>query len=256
MGALTDDPGGSAGRAIEGGALDLGRYCRDIEAHLCARNHGRLIRIAGPTFDRVRSWAERGIPLAVVLRGIDRSVERYNARGQRRRPLLLDFCEADILDVFDEWRRAVGVRGTAGAAEDDEVAGGRRASGSLASHLERVIARLTALRAGAGVSPEWSAELERAARELDGMGAGAKRLRGEARQRAIERLEEVDRSLVASARARCGPDEITAIEAEAAVQLRPFEQRMPPEDYRRSLDAAIDRLVRDRVGLPTIRYGL
>ena len=42
------------------------------------------------------------------MRGIDRYFERYYAKGPRRRPVRVEFCEADVLDVFDEWRRAVG----------------------------------------------------------------------------------------------------------------------------------------------------
>src|SRR5918993_5637438 len=84
-------------------------YCRQIEAYLCRRNEGHLIRIVGPAFEQVCGWASRGIPIKVAYRGIDRYVERYYAKGPRRRPVRVEFCEADVLDVFDEWRRAVGV---------------------------------------------------------------------------------------------------------------------------------------------------
>ena len=45
---------------------DAGAYCRAIEAHLCRKNDGHLIRISGPAFDLVRGWAEQGIPLRVA----------------------------------------------------------------------------------------------------------------------------------------------------------------------------------------------
>ena len=54
-------------------------------------------------------WAAQGVPLKVACSGIDRYFERYYRKGPRRRPVKIDFCEADVLDVFDEWRRAVGV---------------------------------------------------------------------------------------------------------------------------------------------------
>ena len=89
--------------------MDPGANCREIETYLCRRNAGHLIRIVGPAFERVRGWAEVGVPLQVFVRGIDRKLERYRAAGQTRRPLRIEYCEADVLDVFDEWRRAVGV---------------------------------------------------------------------------------------------------------------------------------------------------
>ncbi len=89
--------------------LDAADFCREIEAYLCRKNDGHLIRIVGPAFDQVCEWATRGVPLKVVFRGIDRYFERYYAKGPRRRPVRVEFCDADVLDVFDEWRRAVGV---------------------------------------------------------------------------------------------------------------------------------------------------
>ncbi len=89
--------------------MDIDAYCRDIEAHLCRRNAGHLVRISGPAFDMVRGWAQRGIPFKVAQQGIDRYIDRVNARGPRRRPARIEFCEADVLDAFDAWRRAVGI---------------------------------------------------------------------------------------------------------------------------------------------------
>ena len=103
-----------AGAADDG--IDLDGYCRAIESHLCRKNDGHLIRVAGPTFDLVRGWAEQGVPLKVALAGIDCTFERYYRKGARRRPLQVSFCEADVLDAFDAWRRAIGLSG-AGSSE-------------------------------------------------------------------------------------------------------------------------------------------
>ena len=39
------------------------RYCRDVEAYLCRKNDGHLVRIVGPAFDTVCGWASRGVPV-------------------------------------------------------------------------------------------------------------------------------------------------------------------------------------------------
>lgn len=247
MGPLSGEPDGQD---------DVGEYCRQIEAYLCSKNHGHLIRIAGPSFDHVCGWATRGIPVKIVFRGIDRYVERYEAKGTRRRPVLIDFCEADVFDTFDEWRRAVGVAVscTAGETPEDEGEAARRKGPSLASHLQRVIARLTSLRAGGRTAPEWQAQIEVAVRELDSMAAGAKTLRGEARRRAVERLREIDRVLLEALRACCRPDETEGLRREAADELRPFRERMPDGAYADAIAAATDRLLRERHGLPRVAF--
>src|SRR3954464_8507537 len=123
---------------------DAAEYCRSIESYLCQKNEGHLVRIVGPGLEQVGGGASQGVPLAVAKKGIDQYFERYYAKGPRRRPVRIEFCEADVLDVFDEWRRAVGVPAT----EDSDDADTLRRQPSLPSHLERVIARLTSLRGG------------------------------------------------------------------------------------------------------------
>ena len=125
-------------------------YCREVEAYLCRKNDGHLVRIVGPAFEQVMGWSTRGIPIRIVFRGIDRYFERYYAKGPRRRPARIEFCEPDVLDLFDEWKRAVGV-GAASSPDDeadDEESGVSRKRGTLAAHLERVVAKLTTLRGG------------------------------------------------------------------------------------------------------------
>ena len=223
-------------------------YCRQLESYLCRKNEGHLIRIVGPAFEQVCGWATRGIPIKVACRGIDRYFERYYAKGPRRRPIRIEFCEADILDVFDEWRRAVGVPGPVESTDADSS----RRHPSLPAHLERVIARLTSLRAGQDRSLD--DVLDAVVRELDTARAGAKAIRGDARDRLLERLRVLERDVLQAARARLEPPVMTEIEREADAELAPFRDRMPADAYQRSREACIDRIVRDRARLPVLIF--
>jgi hypothetical protein len=231
-------------------------YCRDVEAYLCRKNDGHIVRIVGPAFEQVCGWAAKGIPLKVTLRGIDRYFERYYAKGPRRRPVRVEFCEADVLDVFDEWKRAVGVWENAAAPVEgeagEEAQGGASKRRTLPAHLDRVVARLTALRAGKDRTLD--PVLEDIVRELDSARAGTKALRGEAREAFVARLRALDARLLQSAREACDPDTLRRLEMEAERELAPFRARMPPDAYAESRRAAIDRLVRDHAALPTITY--
>jgi hypothetical protein len=219
-------------------------YCRQVEAHLCRKNDGHLIRIVGPAFEQVCGWAVSGVPLTVAMRGIDRYFERYYAKGPRRRPVRVEFCEADVMDVFDEWRRALGITAV------DSVGATRHES--LPAHLERVVARLTALRAGEDRSLD--ATLDAIVSEIDLARAGAKAIRGDARQTLIERLRALDRQLLDAAVAQCDAHTMTALTAEADADLAPFRGRMAPESYEQSRRAAIDRLLRERRRLPMVAF--
>jgi hypothetical protein len=234
--------------------LTAEEYCRQVEAYLCRKNDGHLVRIVGPAFEQVCGWATRGVPIKVACRGIDRYFERYYAKGPRRRPVRIDFCEADVLDVFDEWRRAVGIPATVTTGADD---GGEPAvpsvrHPSLPAHLDRVIARLTVLRAGADRSLD--PVVDSLVRELDAARAAAKSIRGEARQALVQRLREMDGVLLEAARARCEGAELDRLAADADAELAPFRDRMPRIAYDQAKQACIDRLLRDRGRLPVVTY--
>jgi len=238
-------------------------YCRTVEAYLCRKNDGHLIRIVGPAFEQVCAWALRGVPLKVAQRGIDRYFERYYAKGPRRRPVRVEFCEADVLDVFDEWRRAVGLAsggsGGSGGADDsldsdnaDPMAGAGRRHASLPAHLDRAIARLTALRGGEDRSLD--PVLETIVRELDAARMAAKSLRGEARAAFVERLRTLDATLIAAARGQCDAATLERLGSEADAELAPFRDRMPRDAFDQSRRACIDRLIRERARLPVVTY--
>jgi hypothetical protein len=225
-------------------------YCRQVEAYLCRKNEGHLIRIAGPVFELVSGWAAQGVPLAVAFRGIDRYCERYYAKGARRRPVRVEFCEADILELFDDWRRAVGVSQLVDGPPDAEPAAKRD---SLPAHLDRAIARLTALRAS-GRSAAFDRRLDDVVRELDRARATAKHARGEARSTLIDRLAALDRELLDAARDEIDSPRRAALLAEAETEIAPFAARMAADARARAITAAFDRLLRDAAGLPLISH--
>ncbi|MBM3820190.1 MAG: hypothetical protein FJW14_14395 [Acidimicrobiia bacterium] len=236
---------------MTGEADERHAYCRQVETYLQKKNDGHLVRIVGPAFEKVLGWAEKGVPLAVVYRGVDRYFERYYAKGPQRRPVRIEFCEHDVLDVFDEWRRAVGVPivpGVPGVRKD-----------TLPAHLERVVARLTALRASSSVVSGFSrttldATVDEIVRELDAARAAAKGIRGDARAAFLDRLRALDAELVTAARQACDAATLDALGAEADAELAPFRARMPPESYARSRRACVDRLLREREKLPVIAF--
>jgi hypothetical protein len=236
------------------GTQPVDEYCREIETYLCQKNDGHLIRVVGPSFGVVSGWAEQGVPLKIAFAGIDRYFERYYRKGPRRRPVKIDFCDADVLDVFDEWRRATGVpSGSASsAAIGNEQSAISNRSASLPRHLERVLLRLTQARVDGSLGDEFDALIDRAAAELDAARGKAGGLRGEARQALLDRLAVLDAEIVQQARAALDEGARLALAREAEGELAGFKSGMTAEAFARAREAAIDRLVRERARLPTI----
>lgn len=235
------------------------QYCRAIEAYLCRKNDGHLIRIVGPAFEQVLEWAAKGVPIRIAYHGIDRYFERYYAKGPRRRPVRIEFCEADILDAFDEWRRAIGVTHetpaaarTGDGAESESAGGSPRRHESLPAHLDRVITRLTTVRAGA--SPSLDAMLEAVVRELDARRTEARSLRGNARREFLDRLAAIDAELLTGARRQCDAATLAQLTGEADEELAPFKDRLPGDAFEQSRRTAVDRLIREHCRLPVVAF--
>ncbi len=227
--------------------MEYAEYCRELEAYLCRKNGGHLVRIVGPAFDRVCGWAAQGVPLKVACGGIDRFCERQQVKAGRRRPIRIEFCEADILELFDDWRRAVGV--VQGSSQEQQSAPRKP---SLTAHIERVVSRLVARRTQG--SAEFDAHVQGVLADLDALMAGSKQSRGEARAAIIDRLATIEDALVSAAAAQLDASTAASIRREADEELAPFKARMSAEAREQALQAAFHRLVRESLALPAIRY--
>lgn len=242
--------GERAGATVAG----IGEYCRKVEAHLTRANGGHLVRVVGPAFELVKGWAADGVPLSVVFRAIDDKAERHRA-GSSTHPLRIEFCEADVRDAFTRWRRAVGV---AHETEEGDPASGAAGAGtetrgpSLTRHLDRVVERLTRV-AGRMDLPEAVRDIAGSAlAEVAEWRAQAPRARGAAREAIVERLGPLQRAVIAAARAAASPALITELEREAAGDLAPYRSRLSGGAWQQALGVTVDRLLRERFGLPMI----
>jgi hypothetical protein len=229
---------------------DPADYVRQVERYLCQRNHGHLVRVVGPAFELVRGWAEAGVPLKVALSGIDRCCARLEARGPRRRPVRIEFCEADVLDAFDDWRRAVGV--AAATEESADAAPARKPA--LAAHIERAIARLANSRGVGAAATSLHRHLEQSIRDLEQIAPSAAKVRGEQRAAIVAQLARMDDELMAAAVGQLDGERARQLRAEAEEELAAFGSRMPTEARAAAIELAFARLVREGAGLPTIRY--
>jgi hypothetical protein len=234
-------------------AVEPGVYCRQVEDYLTRANGGHLVRIVGPGFDIVRQWAAEGIPLSVVFRGIDGKVARHQA-GRAHRPVRIEFCEADVREVYDSWRRAVGLGGRDAppAADGGAVTAPERRRPSLAKYLDRAIERIGWATGRLDLPEALRDALGQWLEELVALREAAKQARGQARDELARRLAPLDRRVRAVAREAASADLMDDLRREAERDLEPFRSRLSGEMWERAVDATIDRLVRDRFGLPVL----
>lgn len=231
--------------------MDAGAYCREVESYLCRRNGGHLVRIVGPSFEMVRGWAESGVPMSLVQRAIDVCSERRESRREAARPLRIEFCEAEVREQFQRWRRAVGPYvGDAGASDD--AAGDAPAPG-LAGHLTRAGEKLARAAARLDRSEAFRARLDAIVGRVSEIQAASKGARGDRRAEFIEQLKQIDAALIDAARDEAAQSGLGGeLRAAAAAELAPWRERMPADAWAGAMAAASDRLLRDRLDLPDL----
>ncbi len=69
---------------------------------------GRMM-VSPADHEQARAWVELGMPLSVILRGISDKVTRTGVKWYLRTMPLL-WCEHDVTEQYQNWRRAVGPR--------------------------------------------------------------------------------------------------------------------------------------------------
>lgn len=248
--------------------IDIGEYCRRVEDHLTRVNAGHLVRIVGPGFEVVRSWANDGVPLSVVYRGIERKAERHRL-GRSTRPLRIEFCEGDVRSIFDDWRRAIGVMPSAapdgsdppddatgggdsspdeGPTAEEAIAAGRKPS--LSRHLDRSVTRLTRAAGRVDLPEAFRDRVTTLLEELTALRESARRARGAAREALEPSVARVHADLMDAARTAAPPDLLAALARDARDELAQYRTRLPGPSWERAVAVTTDRLLRERWDLP------
>ncbi len=240
--------------STEAVAVDVGEYCRRVEEHLTRANGGHLVRIVGAGFQLVRDWALAGIPFSIVCRGIDQKAERHRA-GRSTRPLRIEFCEPDVRAVFEEWRRAVGIAGVRAASTEHasiDAATEDAKKPSLSRHLDRVVTSLTRVAGRLELPADLRDRVTMTIEAAVALHEQARHARGQARESIAARLVALDGDLLGAARAAAGETVLAELRAQAESELAVYRSRLAADVWTRSVDVTVDRLVRDRFGLPTL----
>jgi hypothetical protein len=100
----------------------------------------------------------------------------------------------------------------------------------------------------------FDATIDAVAAELERAKSAATGLRGAPRAALLARLEALDRELIDAARATTDGAVAADLDREAREELAPFRVAMSVEAYERAHAAAVARLLRGRLGLPTIAF--
>jgi hypothetical protein len=244
--------------------LNYFNYFTEIEDAF-SRRRGKHLFVSPLDWSLMETWKDRGIPLHIVLRGIEQSFDSYEAKPRRRSVKSLFYCQEEVEAQYAEWLESQlgAAPATAATAEQQEAKDAQAATGNGALPFPREVIE--------GHLAEARARLERGCEEQKARGAGEL---CEALARAATRLSELEKDfanavrpdaeqlegsltdlenlLDRAVRASVPPAQLEARRAEAAAQLEPYRKRMERATYEQTLDSLLAKLLREAYGLPRL----
>jgi hypothetical protein len=263
-----------AARSVEesstGARLNYFNYFTEIEDAFI-RRRGKHLLVSPLDWSLMESWKEMGVPLHVVLRGIERAFDSFEARPRKRSVKSLMYCQEEVEAQFAEWLESQRGASTqkkstaavsTGAAETDEgdaeLDEGRGLPfprAVIVAHLKEsgaALARAYEERRGRADEAELCEALSRAVSRLEELRGDFERARRPDAERLESSLADLETLIERALRASLSAEVIEEKRAAAEEQLRPYRARMERSTYEQTLDNLLAKSLREDARVPRL----
>lgn len=190
----------------------------------------------------IEGWQERGVPLHIVLRGIESVFDVFDRNPGPRTIKGLLYCREEVEAQYQEWLSA-----QIGRSEEQTsaVAGQSFSHTEIESHIQSAIEKLRASKV-----KRLKEDFERAASRLE-----------ELKRSLTDDIETVDKSLTDiehfldhAILTNSDKKHLRQWEREATAQLRPYKSDMDSDAYGQTFRLMLLKRIREEQGIP--RLGL
>jgi len=239
------------------------------------RRRGSHLMISPIDWALVEAWRAAGIPLHIVLRGINKAFDSYESGSPKFRKVnSVLYCQQAVEEAFSEWTLT-----QVGSAADDTKSLDQPEDASSSpgftlietlQFLQRVDRDLQAL------ETDSESVLKRAKAELSSADTAASNhtLLAEAIRRTRDRLSELtkdlqkterlnpealerdldslDRLLLNEIKAACGDELLSRYRKEAKSELRTYRSKMEKDIYNQTVENFVARRLRESFGIPRL----
>lgn len=246
-------------------------YFTEVEDFFVQRR-GKTLLLSPMDWALIEGWKQKGVPLHVALRGIERAFDSYEKRppaARRRSIKTLLYCEEEVEAQYAEWlesqtgkqiinRDGSEVTGTSREAGDRD--GSSSASPFppqiVLEHLKSRLADLTAIRTkeskGADLSPSFREALDRVEKRLTELTVDWETATRPSAERLEDALTQLEHILDENLRTCFSQSELDGEEQFARQQLTTYKNRMEPTTYKTTLTLLLMKRLRERRGVPRL----
>lgn len=228
-------------------------YFTEIEDTF-VRRRGKHLFLSPMDWALMETWKQQGIPLHIVLRGIERSFDSFEARPRKRTVKSLLYCQEEVEAQYAEWIEA---RVGASSATDGADADLNKTPFSLeaiSEHLQRSRNSLLQLAEARRQKQEddLSEAMTRAAALLaeieEDLSSGAPL----DTRKLEDSLTGLERLLNDSMLAVASSDELEAQKAAVKDQLKPYRNQMETAVYNQTFNNLLLKRLREQFAVPRL----
>lgn len=216
-------------------------YFSEIEETF-VRRRGKHLFLSPLDWVLMETWQERGIPLHIVIRGIESVFDVFDRQPPGTRTIKsLFYCREEIESQFTEWSRSMAGKGSEDAPPADETF----PVDAVKAHIESSVEQLKSVQA-ANIKEEVDRSVTRLEELLTNLSSNGEIV--------DSTLADIEKLLLHSILTNWDREHLKAIEKEMRSQLREYKADMDEAAYKQTYDLLLSKRLREEAGVP--RLGL
>jgi hypothetical protein len=231
--------------------LNYFNYFTEIEDAF-VRRRGKHLFLSPMDWALMETWKQQGIPLHVVLRGVEKSFDSYEARPRKRTVKTLLYCQEEVEAQYAEWIEAH--LGSSPASNDHDAESDKTpfSFAAITEHLQRSRDALLALAGTRKQEDDLSEALTRAAALLADIQKDLTSGSTLDTRKLEDSLTGLERLLNDSMLAVVGSSALEELKNGVKDQLKPYRGQMEAAVYKQTFDNLLLKRLREQFGLPRL----
>ncbi|HJU93194.1 MAG TPA: hypothetical protein VJ656_09695 [Pyrinomonadaceae bacterium] len=226
-------------------------YFTEIEDAF-VRRRGKHLFLSPMDWALMETWKQQGIPLHIVLRGVEKSFDSFDARPRKRTVKSLLYCQEEIEAQFAEWLEArVGSSPASdGVASDSDET--HFSFAAVSEHLKRCRIALLELLATRKTQDDFSEALTRAISLLGEIEADFASGATSDTRKLEDSLTGLERMLNDSMLAVVNPTALAELKSAVKDQLKPYRSQMETAVYNQTFNNLLLKRLREQFAVPRL----
>lgn len=224
-------------------------YFTEIEDAF-VRRRGKHLFLSPMDWALMETWKQQGIPLHIVLRGVEKSFDSYEARPRKRSVKSLLYCQEEVEAQYAEWVEAhVGSANASAEPESDKTPFSFVA---ISEHLQRSRNALAELAQSRKQEDDFSEALTRAIALLADIEKDFASGATLDTRKLEDSLTGLERMLNDSMLSAAGSSTLDEFKNGVKDQLKPYRSQMDVAAYKQTFDNLLLKRLREEFAVPRL----